>query len=310
MNLQQFEYILALDQHKNFSKAAEACFITQATLSTMVKRLEEELGVVIFDRKTNQILTTDSGKEIIQEAKKIIEHTSKIKEMASIVNQKIEGEITIGIIPTISSSLLHRLLPIILSKYPNLHFNIEELTTKTIVHQLKSGLLDVGIISTPIEQTDIEGMVLFYEKLMVYGLINSDRKYLIPEDLTNHHNFWLLKEGHCLREQIINLCELEPNSIKKNLSFQPNTFDSLLNLVDTFGGLTLLPQLFYNDLPPERKEKVTPFSPPYPVREVSIVYHRPFVKQKVIKMLFDEIKLMINKELEIEEISDIVVTKI
>lgn len=308
MNIQQLEYILALDQYKNFSRAAEACFVTQATLSTMVKKLEDELGVIIFDRKANPILTTDSGKKIIIEAKSIIDHTVKIKELAADINQKIEGELKIGIIPTISSSLLHRLLPTVLMKYPDLHFHFEELTTKTIIQHLKSGLLDIGILSTPIDQKEIEGEILFYEKLLVYGLINHDRKYLIPEDLINHHNVWLLKEGHCLREQIINLCELEPNSIKKNLSFQPNTFDSLLNLVDTFGGLTLLPQLYYNDLSNERKAKVTQFKSPHPVREVSIVYHRPYVKRKIISIISKEIKHLVGSELTNDE-EEYIVTK-
>ena len=309
MNIQQLEYIVALDHFNNFSKAAEACFITQATLSTMVKKLEEELGVVIFDRKTNPILTTDSGKSIIEEAKKVLEHTSKIKEMAIDINQKIEGEISIGVIPTISSSLLHRLLPSLLNKYPNLHFTIEELTTKTIIQQLKSGVLDVGIISTPINQKELEVEILFYEKLLVYGQIKVDIKYLIPDDLAQFHQIWLLKEGHCLREQVINLCELEPNIIKQNLTFQPNTFDSLLNIVDTFGGLTLLPELYYNDLDTTRKSKVTPFKAPHPVREVSIVYHRPFVKQRSIQMLVKEIKEQVVKELNDANQEAIQITK-
>ncbi len=311
MNLQQFEYLIALDQFKNFSKAADACFITQATMSTMVKKLEEELGIVIFDRKANPLCTTDSGKEVIVEAKKILEHVQRIREKASNLNIEIEGEINLGIIPTISSSLLHRLLPDLLDKYPNLHFNIEELTTKTIIQHLKSGRLDAGVISTPIDNSEMEGQVLYYEKLMVYGHIESNRKYLSPEDLT-YHQMWLLKEGHCLREQIIDLCSLEPGNIKQNISFQPNTFDSLLNLVDKFGGLTLLPELYYKDLDKERKSKVMQFDAPYPVREVSLVYYRPFVKQRILQMLTSEIITLIALELKSSrlESTDLRITKI
>jgi LysR family hydrogen peroxide-inducible transcriptional activator len=117
MNLQQLEYIIALDNYKSFSKAAEACFITQATLSTMVKRLEEELDVVLFDRKTNPIITTDCGKEIIEEAKKVVFHKNYLVELAHQVKGKIEGEIKIGIIPTIASNLLHRILPVIFHSF-------------------------------------------------------------------------------------------------------------------------------------------------------------------------------------------------
>jgi DNA-binding transcriptional LysR family regulator len=118
MNLQQLEYIVALDKYKNFSKAAESCFITQATLSTMVKKLEEELEVVLFDRKTNPILTTDCGRELIKEAQEILYHSKKLKEYSSQLKGKIEGELRIGIIPTIAGNLLHRVLPTLLLKYP------------------------------------------------------------------------------------------------------------------------------------------------------------------------------------------------
>jgi LysR family hydrogen peroxide-inducible transcriptional activator len=157
----------------------------------------------------------------------------------------------------------------------------------------------------------MEGQVLYYEKLMVYGHIESNRKYLSPEDLT-YHQMWLLKEGHCLREQIIDLCSLEPGNIKQNISFQPNTFDSLLNLVDKFGGLTLLPELYYKDLDKERKSKVMQFDAPYPVREVSLVYYRPFVKQRILQMLTSEIITLIALELKSSrlESTDLRITKI
>jgi LysR family hydrogen peroxide-inducible transcriptional activator len=160
MNLQQLEYIIALDNYKSFSKAAEACFITQATLSTMVKRLEEELDVVLFDRKTNPIITTDCGKEIIEEAKKVVFHKNYLVELAHQVKGKIEGEIKIGIIPTIASNLLHRILPVIFHKYPNLRIRIEETTTQNVLDKLKKMEIDVGIVSTPLNHSEIEEEIL------------------------------------------------------------------------------------------------------------------------------------------------------
>jgi len=146
MNLQQLEYIIALDQYQSFSKASEACFITQATLSTMVKRLEDELGVVLFDRKSNPIITTDCGKEMIEEAKKVIYHKNYFLELANQVKGKIEGEIRIGIIPTIANNLLHRILPKLLEKYPNLKVHILEITTQNVLDKLKRAEIDVGIV--------------------------------------------------------------------------------------------------------------------------------------------------------------------
>lgn len=303
MNLQQLEYIIALDKFRNFSKAADACFITQATLSTMIKRLEEELDVVLFDRKSNPVQTTDCGVEIIEEAKKIIYHSQNLKHMAAGIKNKIEGDIRIGIIPTIAGNLLSRILPGLLTKYPRLNLHINELTTSAILTQLKSGELDVGIVSTPLEFKDFEGEILYYEKLMVYGNIDSHKKYLIPEEIAEH-KIWLLEEGHCLREQFINLCALNAKKIRQNLSFQPNTFDSLINLVDTMGGLTLIPELYFHDLPMEKKNKVIDFTSPYPVREVSLVYFRPFAKHRVLSMLAKEIRKRILPDLEAEKLKN------
>lgn len=290
MNLQQIEYIVALDKFKSFSKAAEACFITQATLSTMVKKLEEELDVIMFDRKTNPIITTDSGKEIIEEAKKILIHSNNLKDLPSKIKGKIEGELIIGIIPTIASNLLHRVIPKLLNTYPHLKIKISEITTSNIVTQLKTGEIDVGIVSTPIPKNDFEEEILYYEKLMVYGKIkNIQKKYLSPKDIA-YEKIWLLEEGNCLSDQIMNVCSLTAKKVNSNLDFKPNSFDSLLNMVDNTNGLTLIPELYVLDLPKEKKVKVADFNAPFPVREVSLIYNRPYAKLRLINALGQEIK--------------------
>ncbi len=293
MNLQQLEYIVALDKLKSFSKAAESCYITQATLSTMVKKLEEELGIVIFDRKTSPIITTQGGREIIQEAQKVLLHSNRLKQLASELNGKVEGELKLGIIPTIAGNLLHRIIPSIMAKYPNLKLNIHEITTSNIINQVKAGALDAGIVSTPLNLPEIEEEILYYEKLMVYGQVeHSNTQYLSPKDIINE-KMWLLEQGNCLTDQIMNVCDLSTKQLNANLNFQPNSFDSLLNMVDHLKGLTLIPELYYTDLPEERKAKVRDFNVPYPVREISIVYHRPYVKLNLIEALAKEIKLLV-----------------
>lgn len=290
MNLQQIEYIVALDKFKSFSKAAEACFITQATLSTMVKKLEEELDVIIFDRKTNPIITTDSGKEIIEEAKKILIHSNNLKDLPSKIKSKIEGELKIGIIPTIASNLLHRIIPKLLNKYPHLKIKITEITTSNIANQIKTGEIDLGIVSTPLPKNDFEEEILYYEKLMVYGKIkNTQKKYLSPKDIA-YEKIWLLEEGNCLSDQIMNVCSLSAKKVNTNLDFKPNSFDSLLNMVDNTNGLTLIPELYVLDLSKEKKGKVADFKTPYPVREVSLIYNRPYAKLRLINALAEEIK--------------------
>jgi len=293
MNLQQLEYIVALDKHKSFSKAADACFITQATLSTMVKKLEDELDMIIFDRKTNPIITTDCGKEIIEEAKKILIHSHNIKDLPSRLKDKIEGELKIAVIPTIASNLLHRIIPQLLKKYPHLKLNIQEITTGNIINQLKTGEIDVGIVSTPLPKNDFEEEILYYEKLMVYGKIkNSQMKYLSPKDIA-YEKIWLLEQSNCLSNQIINVCSLSPKKLNTNLDFKPNSFDSLINMVDSTNGLTLIPELYFKDLAKQKKSKVINFKSPYPVREVSLIYNRPYAKLRLIKALGEEIKQII-----------------
>jgi LysR family hydrogen peroxide-inducible transcriptional activator len=311
MNLQQLEYIIALDNYKSFSKAAEACFITQATLSTMVKRLEEELDVVLFDRKTNPIITTDCGKEIIEEAKKVVFHKNYLVELAHQVKGKIEGEIKIGIIPTIASNLLHRILPVIFHKYPNLRIRIEETTTQNILDKLKKMEIDVGIVSTPLNHSEIEEEILYCEKLLVYGDNQKNRNYRTPKEI-DVEKLWLLQQGNCITDQIIDLCSLNNKMVYENLKFQPNSFETLLNLVDEFNGLTLIPELYYLDLPLAKKEKVSDFKSPFPVREISLVYHRPFAKLRLINALSIEIRNIIlpflqtsklkNKDMQIAKI--------
>jgi LysR family hydrogen peroxide-inducible transcriptional activator len=290
MNLQQLEYIVALDQYKSFSKAADACFITQATLSTMVKKLEEELDMVIFDRKTAPILTTECGKAIVAEAKKLLFHGAHIKHLATEVKGKIEGELKIGVIPTVAGNLLHRILPKLLDKYPKLKLIIQEITTANIVSKLKNGELDVGIVSTPINQLHLEEKILYYEKLLVYGqLKNTTSQYIKPQDIVDE-KVWLLEEGNCLSDQVINLCALNPKKLNSNLQFNPNSFDTLINIVDSFNGLTLIPELYYADLSEEKKAKVSEFNSPYPVREISLIFHRPYAKLRLVDVLEREIK--------------------
>lgn len=293
MNIQQLEYIVAVDQFKNFSKAADHCYITQATLSTMIKKLEEELNVVIFDRKNNPVMTTDEGKGIIAQAVKILQETYRLKEIAKNNIHEISGTIKIGIIPTIANSLLPIVLMPLLKKFPDLMVEMYEITTQNILKQLKEGTIDMGILATPLETEDIEEEILFYETLMVYGALNNDTQFIIPEDIKKE-KIWLLEEGNCLRNQVINLCSLrKKENMPLNLKFDAHSFGTLLNMVDQLGGLTLIPELYYQSLSDARKVKVKFFKSPIPVREVSIVFYRPFAKKITIEAIASEIRSLV-----------------
>lgn len=285
MNLQQLEYIVAVDKFKNFTRAADHSNVTQATLSAMVKKLEEELGVMIFDRKSTPLRTTEAGLEIVEEARVVAAHCEKIRVKAKGGKGKIEGRIRIGVIPTIANSLLPKIIKPLLEKYPRLYIEVVEVTTQNIYRQLREGSLDVGIIGTPNTDADIGEEILYYEALMVYGDVDKKMSYIIPDEIRNN-KIWLWEEGHCLREQFVNLCSLRKKDLKpNNLSFDANSFDTILNMVDEFGGLTLIPELYYQSLPKARKNKVHYFKSPVPVREVSLIYYKPYARERQIKAI-------------------------
>ncbi len=297
MNIQQLEYILAVDQLKSFSKAADYCHVTQATLSAMVKKLEEQLDIVIFDRKANPIATTENGREVLVQAQQVVAHANALLSSSKAINQKIEGKVKLGIIPTIASSVLPLIMKPLVEKYPLLHLEIHEVTTNQMIKDLREGKLDVGILSTPIASTDLETQRLYVEDLRLYGYLTTGEKQLSKTDLSQQRIF-LLQEGHCLRDQIIQLCDLKKHkSLPANLSVESNTFDTLLNLVDTFQGVTLLPSLYVRQLSEGRREHLLHIIDGSLQREVSICYYRPYAKWNIINRLADEISVEVNKQL-------------
>ena len=296
MNLQQLEYIIAVDRFRNFSRAAEHCHITQATLSAMIKKLESELDVVIFDRKTNPIITTELGWEIIQESRQIIALSQNIKTSKK-RESKIEGTLKIGIIPTIAGTLIPQIILPLKESFPKLSLEVIEVTTAQIRKMLTEGKIEAAILATPTDFSDVEEEILYYETLLVYGKLNKKKKYIMPDELRDE-KIWLLEEGHCLREQFIQLCSLKKKNMMSNqLNFDPSSFDSLLNIVDSLGGLTLIPELYHQTLSKDRQNLVTSFTSPFPVREVSMIYYRPYAKTHLINALSNLIKETITPKL-------------
>jgi len=289
VNIQQLEYILAVDQLKSFSKAADYCHVTQATLSAMVKKLEEQLDIVIFDRKANPIATTENGREVLLQAQQVVAHANALLSSSKAINQKMEGKVKVGIIPTIASSVLPLIMKPFVENYPLLHLEIHEVTTNQMIKDLREGKLDVGILSTPIASTDLETQILYVEDLRLYGYLSGGKKQISQSALSQERIF-LLQEGHCLRDQIIQLCDLKKSkSLPANLSVESNTFDTLLNLVDTFQGMTLLPSLYVQQLSEGRKRHLLEISDGTLRREVSICYYRPYAKWNIIRRLQAEI---------------------
>lgn len=297
MNLQQLEYIVAVDDLKSFTRAAERCNVTQATLSAMIKKLEIELDTVIFDRKSTPLVVTEIGQELLDEARKVIMHSKVFLEKARELNGEISGEIRVGIIPTLSTSFLPKMLQLLAVEFPKLSIFYVELNTNQIVQQLKSGQLDFGILATPILGEELEECLLYYEALLVYGVREEEKLFVAESDLMAS-NIWLLEEGHCLRNQMMQLCSLkEKTNTQKNYTFASHSMEILLHLVDEMGGLTIIPELYQGNLNEERKKRVRLFEAPIPVREISLVYHRPYAKKRMAEKLSEFISLEMKKHL-------------
>lgn len=299
MNIQQLEYLIAVDRYKHFGKAAQACFITQPTLSAMIQKLEEELDVKIFDRTTHPIRTTDSGLEIIMEAQKVVDSVNELRNKASLLNNVLAGNVNLGIIPTVSAYLLPTHIFDFLTEHPKINFNIKEMTTDNIIRSLKSGELDAGIIATPYSTAEeFYHDFLFNEELMLYsnnfGTDEKTSTYVVPEEL-DAHKVWLLEEGNCLRKQFENICQLKENQLKpQNLDFQAANISTLVQMVDRIGGATIIPELAAEHFPQEQKGNVKRFRKPFPHREISLIYYKPTYKQKIL----DEMILSVKKSLE------------
>lgn len=298
MNIQQLEYIIAVDKYRHFLKAAESCFVTQATLSMMIKKLEEELDTLIFDRSKQPVVPTETGKQIIEQAKIILKEINTLRHISVKVKGEVKGELRIGIIPTLAPYLLPLFLYGILKKYPLLKFRINELNTNQIIDNLTNDLLDVGILATPLNNEGIKEYPLFYERLMVYVSDKEkelNKKFIIPQDIDTNR-LLLLEEGHCLRSQMINLCELrKKNTDFGNLEYEAGSIESLLKIVDLNSGITVIPELAMLNFSKARLKQIREFKSPVPVREISLVTYRHFIKVELLNMLTFEIRKVVSE---------------
>ena len=287
---------MAVHKHKHFGIAADSCHITQATLSAMIKKLEEELKILLFDRSRKPIQTTDMGLQFIETARTILQQ----KELLFSLNkqtEKLEGKLSIGIIPTVANSLLPIILPSILKENQKLQLTISEITTEEIKTQLIMDKIDIGILATPINDKQFDEHILYYEPMMIYGILDKKKEYVNSKDIKNG-NIWLLEEGHCFRNQALTVCEIKEKELSpSNLNFMGSSFETLLNLTDKFGGYTLIPELYYKNMSKQKQNKTKHFQKPIPVREISIVTYRHFAKNQTIKYLTSLIQALVNTNL-------------
>ncbi len=299
MTLTQLEYIIALDTSRHFVQASEKCFVTQPTLSMQIQKLEEELGIRIFDRTKQPVIPTELGAKVIAQARIILREANMIKQLIHEQTDTMSGELRIGIIPTLAPYLLPPLFKQMREKYPQLHLIIKETITEEVISELKNNRLDCGLVVTPLLDTSIKEDVLFYEELFVYVSRKNalyDKKYVLASEI-KPDQLWLLEEGHCFRSQILNLCELRKSS-DFHFKYETGNIETLKRMVDKSDGITILPELAVMEFSKAQMKLVKRLKEPSPAREVSLVTHRDHIKTKHLQILKEEILKIVPKQMQ------------
>ena len=304
ITLTQLEYIVAVDTYRHFGRAAENCFITQPTLSMQIKKLEEDLEIVIFDRSKHPLIPTDVGQRIIEQARLTLKQSEEINNIVKDHKNQVSGMLRIGIIPTMAPYLLPMFIGRYKKKYPNIFIKVVEQTTENIVKLLNKDLIDVGILATPLKEDKINEKPICYEEMLIYA--NPSHKLHKQKEITIQDiatpEIWLLSDGHCFRDQVINLCSyLGTADSGLPFHFEAGSLETLMNIVDREGGLTLIPELAKEGMSEKRLNNVLSFSNIKPLREVSLVYSRHFAKHKLINLLWREIRESIPEAMQHQE---------
>jgi len=289
MTITQLNYVLAVAEHQNFTKAAEKCFVTQPTLSMQIQKLEDELDIQIFDRSKKPIALTEVGRKIVHQARNIVNESERISDIVDQQKGFIGGEFKLGIIPTVMPTLLPMFLKTFIKRYPKVKLKIEELTTDEIIGRINEGHLDAAIVSTPLEHESIKERVLFYEPFVGYIPNNhrlSDTKKIDISDL-EIDDMLLLEDGHCFRDGVINLCKAFKNNHDDPFQLESGSIETLIKLSNEGLGMTLLPYLHTLDIKETEKANLHYFNDPSPAREVSLIYHKSELKMQIIEALQD-----------------------
>lgn len=299
MTIQQLEYIIMVEQYRHFGRAAEACSVTQPTLSAMIQKLEDELGVKIFDRSTNPITPTNIGVKIIHQAKSVLAQTEHIQEIVSEEQESISGTFRLGILPTIAPYLLPRFYQRFLEQHTSLDVRVSEMRSKEIELALEDGELDAAIMATIPKNPKLRIEKLFYEEFYCYVSTKErlfKEKQIRTSDISGER-LWLLDEGHCFRDQLVKFCNLVSVQNSRE-SYRLGSMETFMRMVESGQGTTFIPELALDQLNSCQQELVRPFAIPRPTRQIVLVTSRDFVRHKLLDVLRQAILKHIPEELK------------
>lgn len=298
MNLQQLEYILAVDEFRHFAKAAEHCNVTQPTWSAMIQKLEDELNAKLFDRAVQPVEPTLTGRKVIEQAKIALRQTNLIKDIVKEEARSLSGVFRLGVLPTIAPYLLPRFFPDMMEEYPSLDIRVAEMKTQECLKVLQAGELEAVLIAGAAEGEHFHSIPLYYESFLGYVSKHNAlfKKEMIRSSEVSGEQLWLLDEGHCFRDQLMRFCQLE-SAQSCQLAYRLGSMETFMRMVESGKGITFIPELAVLQLHEEQKRLVRPFAMPRPTRRIYLVTRTDFIRHALLNMLIEKIKSCVPKEM-------------
>ena len=296
------EYIVAVDKYRHFAKAAESCGISQSTLSSLVQKLEIELDVTIFDRNSHPVKPTAVGEEIISRAKLLLFNAAQVRELVATRKGESVGKVSLGITSTVAPYLLPKMLKYLSANHPDIELHVEEARVSTLVSQLERGELDIALLATPLNNGDLLEIPVYQERLMAY--VSPDEPIYNDPDLQTGRlpveSVWVLREGYCPNRGVFPFCNYRA---ERQAVYEAGSVETLIKIVDENGGYAIIPELHVPLLRKCQQSNVRVLTNPEPSREIAFVVHRNFVRERLLNILADAIRMvippaMINKRLK------------
>lgn len=293
----QLQYALEVEKHRHFGKASRACHVTQPTLSQQIQKLEDEVGIILFDRTKKPTLPTPEGERFLEQARVVLREQEKLLYVAKQSQSGgVSGDFKLAVIPTVASDLLPLFLKSFAKAFPKVQLFIEEMKTETILSELANDRLDAAILATPIEGTDFKAHPLYYEPFYIYlsGGHPLLKHAAVAKGELDPTEMWLLQDGHCFKDQVVSFCALPGTGevALGNIHFQSGSLDTLRRLIQNGQGHTLIPAMMALALRKlERDTHVRPFKPPIPAREISIIYRRDHWKLAIIRAIEETVAM-------------------
>ena len=298
MTLQQLEYIMAVYRLRHFAKAADYCDVTQPTLSSMIQKLEDELGVKIFDRKRQPIQPTKAGMKVIEEAWKVLSRAKKLRQTVEEEKQTLTGTFEVGVLPTIAPYLIPHFFPQLMNEHPEMDVRITEMKTEDMCRAVRRGDIDAGILARVGGLEGMDCMPLYHEQFLAYVAEDDplfSKEFIRPSDLSGEY-LWLLDEGHCFRDQLVKFCHLK-SAARSKKSYNLGSIETFMRIVENGKGVTFIPQLALSQLTDGQKRLVRPFAHPVPSREIILMTSPSFIRRTLLGMFAGWIKDSLPEEI-------------